>query len=192
MAAPLIAAMIGLFIRRMRGTRSARVAIALVAMPLRPSPSMLGGGMVSRVSAPEQKPLPVPVSTTQVMPLSASISSNTAASGTMSSNAIEFIRSGRFIRMTAVPGRALDEHDRFAGFVGLGMDVGIAHPRSVTHMAGLEGISIVDTMIGFAAPAGVDREIPQVKAAHRGSRTRPITCSPRCPTTIPTIRSRRR
>ena len=36
-------------------------------------------------------------------------------------------------------------------------------------MAGLEGISIVDTMIGFAAPAGVDREIPQVKAAHRGS-----------------------
>ena len=36
-------------------------------------------------------------------------------------------------------------------------------------MAGLEGISIVDTMIGFAAPAGVDREIPQVKSAHRGS-----------------------
>ena len=35
-------------------------------------------------------------------------------------------------------------------------------------MAGLEGISIVDTMIGFAAPSGVDREIPQVKAAHRG------------------------
>ena len=66
---------------------------------------MLGGGMVSRVSAPEQKPLPVPVSTTHVMSLSASISSNTAASGTINSNAIEFIRSGRFIRMTAVPGR---------------------------------------------------------------------------------------
>ncbi len=33
----------------------------------------------------------------------------------------------------------------------------------------LAGIPIVDTMIGFAAPAGIDREIPQVKAAHRGT-----------------------
>ena len=36
-------------------------------------------------------------------------------------------------------------------------------------MARPQGIPIVDTMIGFAAPTGVDREIPQVKAAHRGT-----------------------
>ena len=36
-------------------------------------------------------------------------------------------------------------------------------------MARPEGIPIVDTMIGFAAPTGTDREIPQVKSAHRGT-----------------------
>ncbi|MEM8705393.1 MAG: amidohydrolase family protein [Actinomycetota bacterium] len=36
-------------------------------------------------------------------------------------------------------------------------------------MARPDGIPIVDTMIGFAAPTGTDREIPQVKAAHRGT-----------------------
>lgn len=36
-------------------------------------------------------------------------------------------------------------------------------------MARPQGIPIVDTMIGFAAPTGVDREIPQVREAHRGT-----------------------
>ena len=36
-------------------------------------------------------------------------------------------------------------------------------------MAGSQGIPIVDTMIGFAAPAGTDRELPQVRSMHRGS-----------------------
>lgn len=36
-------------------------------------------------------------------------------------------------------------------------------------MAGVHEIAIVDTMIGFAASAGGDRELPQVRAAHRGT-----------------------
>ena len=36
-------------------------------------------------------------------------------------------------------------------------------------MAGSQGIPIVDTMIGFATPAGTDRELPQVRSMHRGS-----------------------
>lgn len=36
-------------------------------------------------------------------------------------------------------------------------------------MPGVRRIPIVDTMIGFAAPTGDDRELPQVKAPHRGS-----------------------
>jgi len=36
-------------------------------------------------------------------------------------------------------------------------------------VAGSQGIPIVDTMIGFAAPAGTDRELPQVRSMHRGS-----------------------
>ena len=67
-----MAAITGLFILRMRGTRSDSVDIALVAIRLKVMPSMLGGGMVSRVSAPEQKPAPVPVRITQVVSLSSS------------------------------------------------------------------------------------------------------------------------
>ena len=36
-------------------------------------------------------------------------------------------------------------------------------------MPAVRGIPIVDTMIGFAAPAGGDRELPQVKSSHRGT-----------------------
>ncbi|MEM9463781.1 MAG: amidohydrolase family protein [Actinomycetota bacterium] len=36
-------------------------------------------------------------------------------------------------------------------------------------MAGVRGIPIVDTMIGFTAPAGGDRELPQVRSSHRGT-----------------------
>lgn len=36
-------------------------------------------------------------------------------------------------------------------------------------MAGLDGIPMVDTMIGFATPAGTDRELPQVRSSHRGT-----------------------
>lgn len=35
-------------------------------------------------------------------------------------------------------------------------------------MTGVRGIPIVDTMIGFAAPPGRDRELPQVRHGHRG------------------------
>jgi predicted TIM-barrel fold metal-dependent hydrolase len=38
----------------------------------------------------------------------------------------------------------------------------------VPDVAGVKGIPIVDTMIGFAAAADADRELPQVKASHRG------------------------
>ena len=39
----------------------------------------------------------------------------------------------------------------------------------VPDMAGVKGIPIVDTMIGFAAPPDGDRELPQVKTSHRGT-----------------------
>ena len=62
----------------MAGTRSASSDMARVAMRLIDRFSMLGGGSDGPVSAPEQKPRPVPVSTTQVVALSSATSANAA------------------------------------------------------------------------------------------------------------------
>ena len=55
-------------------------------------------------SAPEQKPLPAPVSTTARTSLSSEISRSRSRNGTITSNDIEFIRSGRFRVTRATPG----------------------------------------------------------------------------------------
>ncbi len=56
-------------------------------------------------SAPDEKPRPAPVSTITRVALSYVNSSRTLLSGTMTSNAIEFIRSGRFSVTSATFGR---------------------------------------------------------------------------------------
>ena len=91
--------------RRIAGTRSARIVIARVAMRVSVSPAMLGGGSVSCVSAPEQKPRPSPVRITHHVSLSRATSASASWSGTTSSNAIEFMRSGRSITITLMWGR---------------------------------------------------------------------------------------
>jgi len=65
---------------------------------------MFGGGSASWVSAPEQKALPAPVRITHPVSLSAATSAIASWSGTASSKAIEFIRSGRSITITLVCG----------------------------------------------------------------------------------------
>ena len=113
MAAPLMAQITGCCIRCIVGTRSASNDMDLVAMRVRVRPSMLGGGPPSSlVSAPEQNPRPAPVSTTQVVSLSAATSSSASRKGTISWKAIEFIRSGRFSVMTVVWGRGLSIRTR--------------------------------------------------------------------------------
>ena len=83
-------------------------------------PAMFGGGPPSLlVSAPEQKPRPLPVSTTQVVSLSSATKSNALRSGTISSNAIEFIRSGRLRVITVVCGRGLSIRTRSSVALGI-------------------------------------------------------------------------
>jgi hypothetical protein len=91
--------------RRIAGTRSARIDIARVAIRVSVSPAMFGGGSDSCVSAPEQKPRPTPVRTTHHVSLSCATSASASCSGTTCSNAIEFMRSGRSITITLVCGR---------------------------------------------------------------------------------------
>ena len=79
--------------------------MACVAMRVSVSPSMLGGGSLAWVSAPEQNPRPSPVRITQVVSWSSATSARASCSGTISSKAIEFMRSGRARVITAVCGR---------------------------------------------------------------------------------------
>ena len=55
-------------------------------------------------SAPEQNPRPAPVRTTARTSLSSEISRSRSRNGTITSNDIEFIRSGRFRVSRAMPG----------------------------------------------------------------------------------------
>ena len=79
--------------------------MARVAIRVSVSPAMLGGGDESSWSAPEQKPRPTPVRITTRTSLSAAAASSASCSGTISSNDIEFIRSGRFSVTTRTCGR---------------------------------------------------------------------------------------
>src|SRR3954451_24636255 len=71
----------------------------------RVSASMWGSEPADLWSAPDENPRPAPVSTTARTSLSWVSSSSTFFNGTMTSNAIEFIRSGRFRVTNATCGR---------------------------------------------------------------------------------------
>ena len=83
------------------------IVIDFVAIRVSVRPPMLGGGSLSCVSAPEQKPRPVPVRITHQASLSSATSAMASWSGVTSSNAMEFMRSGRFSAITRVCGRGL-------------------------------------------------------------------------------------
>src|SRR5262245_44193132 len=91
--------------RRIAGTRPETTSIARVARRESVKPALFGGGVMSRVSAPEQKARPLPVSTTVQASLSCATSAKASCSGATSSKAIEFMRSGRSITITLVCGR---------------------------------------------------------------------------------------
>src|SRR4051812_33472289 len=94
-AAPLTAAMTGWCIRRIVMMTSSSSCIDRSAIVGSVSPSMPGTRPGSSRSAPEQNARPAPVSTTTRTSLSALICSRVSRSGTITSKAIAFIRSGR-------------------------------------------------------------------------------------------------
>ncbi|SKV42907.1 Uncharacterised protein [Mycobacteroides abscessus subsp. abscessus] len=69
------------------------------------SPPICGMGPADFWSAPEQKPLPAPVMTTARTSLSWLISTSICLKGSITSNAMAFIRSGRFRVTRAISGR---------------------------------------------------------------------------------------
>ena len=112
MAAPLTAAITGWCSLRSARMTSSSTSIDRSANVGRVSPSMCGTEPADLWSAPEENPRPAPVSTTARTELSWVSSSSTPLSGTMTSNAIEFIRSGRFSVTSATFGpRAVDEDE---------------------------------------------------------------------------------
>ena len=74
-------------------------------MEERVSPATLGIVPGSSRSAPEQNPWPAPVRTTTRVSLSRLTSSSASRSGIITSNAMEFMRSGRFNVTSATWGR---------------------------------------------------------------------------------------
>ena len=104
MAAPLTAAITGWCSRRIVAMTSSSISIERNAMVGRVSPSMFGMEPGFSWSAPEQKPLPAPVITTMRTELSVPTSRRASRKGIMTSNAMAFIRSGRFSVTTATPG----------------------------------------------------------------------------------------
>ena len=68
-------------------------------------PAMFGNTPAFVWSAPEQKPRPAPVTTTTRTSLSLLTASSVSRNGTITSNAIAFMRSGRFSVMSATCGR---------------------------------------------------------------------------------------
>ncbi len=94
-AGPLTAAMTGWCSPRSASTTSSRISIARSATVTCVSPSVCGIRPRSPLwSAPEQNPLPAPVSTTARTSLSFFSSPSRSRNGTIASNDIEFIRSG--------------------------------------------------------------------------------------------------
>lgn len=106
-AAPLIAPITGWCILRRAIITSSSSSIARRAMVVTVSPPMFGITPESSRSAPEQKPLPAPVITTTRTSLSRLTASSASRNGIITSNAMAFIRSGRFRVMSATPGRGL-------------------------------------------------------------------------------------
>ena len=95
MAAPFTAAITGWCIARIARITSSSALSARRAIPVRCSPSMWGGAPAPTRSAPEQNPGPAPVTTTARQSLSTLVASSCSRNGTMTSNAMAFIRSGR-------------------------------------------------------------------------------------------------
>src|SRR6478735_2488989 len=83
---------------------SSRTSMDRSANDGRVRPSTCGTEPADLWSAPEENPRPAPVSTTTRTSLSWCRSPITARSGTMTSKAMEFIRSGRFRVTNATPG----------------------------------------------------------------------------------------
>src|SRR5690349_17226858 len=104
MAGPLMAAITGWCRRRRVRVMSSSISIERSAYVGRVSPSTYGGTPADSWSAPEQKPRPAPVITTARRELSCPRSTSCSRNGTITSNAIAFIRSGRLRVTTATSG----------------------------------------------------------------------------------------
>ncbi len=104
MAGPLMAAMTGWCISRMPSTTSSSSLPARWAIVVGVSPSMWGMEPDVFWSAPEQKPSPAPVMMTTRVSLSLATASSCSLKGSMTSNAMAFMRSGRFNVMTVTCG----------------------------------------------------------------------------------------
>ena len=107
MAGPLTAAITGWCISRMPSTTSSRSLPARWAMVVGVSPSMCGMVPDTFWSAPEQKPSPAPVTITTRVSLSLATASSCSLNGSITSNAIAFIRSGRLSVITVTCGTGL-------------------------------------------------------------------------------------
>ncbi len=105
MAAPLIAPMTGWCMWRSVRTMSSSSSIARSAMVGAVRPAMFGSTPALVWSAPEQNPRPAPVTTRTRTSLSLLTASSVSRKGTITSNAIAFMRSGRFSVMSATCGR---------------------------------------------------------------------------------------
>ena len=120
-AAPLTAAITGWCRRRIVSTTSSSTSIARSAYVGRVSPATPGGTPADSWSAPEQKPLPAPVTTTARTVLSSPSERRASRKGTITSYAIAFIRSGRFrvTTATAGSGRSTSTNDMRAPYCRL-------------------------------------------------------------------------
>ncbi len=120
-AAPFTAAITGWCMSRMARITSSSTFIARRAMLVRCNPAMLGTIPPPTRSAPEQNPCPAPVSTTTRHSLSRLISRRASRSGTITSNAIAFMRSGRFSVTCVTCGRgfSITMNDMAGVYVGL-------------------------------------------------------------------------
>ena len=88
------------------GTSSARIVMARVAMRVSVRPAMLGGGVdVLLVGARAEAAARCRSGSRTPVSLSAATAASASCSGTTSSKAIEFMRSGRSITITLVRGR---------------------------------------------------------------------------------------
>ena len=107
MAGPFTAPMTGWCILRMARMTSSSSSMERWAIVVRVSPAMLGMTPASSRSAPEQNAPPAPVRTTTRVSLSSLASSSASRNGIITSNAMAFMRSGRFSVISVTCGRGL-------------------------------------------------------------------------------------
>jgi hypothetical protein len=129
MAAPFTAATTGWCSFRIVVMTSSRSSIARKAIVGTVRPSMFGTMPESSWSAPEQKPCPAPVTTTTRVELSLPTLASSSRKGIITSNAIAFIRSGRFSVINATPSCGRDTSTNpIARAFHISRDAGSEHP----------------------------------------------------------------